>query len=190
MTRNVKGVLLGPAVDGVRRLLGDQRLRIEELENDLREEDLAYLKTKVVPSMWYPVDVCGRYVDLLFDASGRSPAFTAGCGAFAAHEVLSSRIYAEQMATAKRWGSGQVARAVVHLGAQLYDFMSWWLVGDFDAPAYGLEVRDAAGWPDVLRRCTEGFIHVLHSDVKGRELSVRSSRPSPDRVVFDVVDRG
>lgn len=188
MSGSVKGVLMAPAVESVRRLLDAGSLRIEDLGDRLPPRDLRYLDEVVVQSMWYPVDVCGRYVDTLWAAAQRAPTFPGQCGAFAAHEVLASRAYADMLETARRWGPEQVARSVINLAAQLYDFMEWRLEGDFEAASYAIEVRDAARWPDVLRRASEGFIHVLHSDVRGRELSVQSTRRSPDHVVFEIAE--
>lgn len=185
----VKGVLLLSAVDAVRQMLDAGQVQHEEVAEHLRLEDLEYLKQPILPSLWYPVDACGRFVDLLWELEGRSPSFPAERGAQAARRILEGGVYAELMKTAKRWGPNQLATALINLAAQLYDFMHWELVGNYTDAAYAIRVRGAAAWPDVLRHASEGFIRVLHSHASDRVLSVTSERTTLDCVLFQIAER-
>jgi hypothetical protein len=156
----------------------------------LEPQDLEYLKDPILPTLWYPIGVCSRYLDLLWGIEGqRNTAYLAQRGATAAERIFSDGIYANVMKTAENWGGNRIARALIDLGARFYNFMRWELVGDFHDDEYAIEVHDAAEWPDVLRLGSEGFIEALHSGASERRLSVTSERPTPDRVIFKVALR-
>lgn len=185
----VKGIVLVSAVDRVRELLDAGEIQEDEVADALEVEDLEYLKTPIVPALWYPVGACGRYLELLWEKEGHSPDFPARRGAGAAERILEESVYADLMKTAKRWGPNQVAVALINFAAQLYNFMRWELVGNYMDDEYAIDVRGADEWPDVLRFASEGFIEVLHSRASERSLRVTSSRPAPGRVIFRIAVR-
>jgi hypothetical protein len=187
---SVKGIVLVSAVDRVRQLLDAGEIQVAEVADALEVDDLEYLKTPIVPTLWYPVGACGRYLELLWEIEGRSPGFPGERGAQAAERIFKEGVYADLMKTAKRWGPNQVATALINLAAQLYNFMRWELVGNYEDDEYAIDVRNASEWPDVLRLASEGFIEVLHSGASGRSLSVSSSRLAADRVIFRIAVTG
>ena len=184
---SVKGIMFSSAVDRVRDLIDTGQLRQDEVACALEAQDLEYLKDPIMPTLWYPIGVCSRYLELLWEIDGQRHAdYLAERGATAAERIFSDGIYANVMKTAEKWGANQTARALINIAAQFYNFMRWELVGNFHDDEYAVEVHDAAEWPDVLRFAGEAFIEVLHSRASDRSLSVVSERPTPDRVIYKV----
>ena len=187
---SVKGIMFSSAVDRVRHLIDTGQVDQDNVVKALEPQDLEYLKDPIMPTLWYPIGVCSRYLELLWEIDGkRHPGYLAQRGATAAERIFSEGIYAKVMKTAENWGGNQIARALIDLAAQFYNFMRWELVGNFHDDEYAVEVHDAAEWPDMLRSAGEAFIEVLHSRARNRPLSVTSERPTPDRVIFKVALR-
>lgn len=64
MVASVKGILLLGPVAAVRKAIRKGKLTTEQVEHALEEPDLIYLKEKVQPTSWYPVEIMGRYLEL------------------------------------------------------------------------------------------------------------------------------
>jgi hypothetical protein len=61
---SVKGILLLGPVAAVRKAICKGKLTTAQVEHALEEPDLIYLKEKVQPTSWYPVEIMGRYLEL------------------------------------------------------------------------------------------------------------------------------
>jgi hypothetical protein len=184
---SVKGIVFLSAVDRLRELMDKGEVQREDVTRVLEPDDLACLETRVMPTLWYPVGVGGRYVEALWELEGgRRTEYLRQRGATAAGRIFEAGIYANVMKTAEDWGGAQLGHTLIGFAAQFYNFMRWELVGCIHSAEYEIDVRDATAWPDVLRLASEGFIEVLHSRASKRPLAVASQRPSPDRVVFRI----
>lgn len=186
---SVKGFLLRSAVDEIGQLRETGRVHPQDLERFLKPTDLPLLGDSVLPTHWYPVDAYGRCVDLLWEADGRSQENLVGRGAATARLLLEEGACARLIVATRDSGGDATGRLLLNLGARLYSFMRWDLIGHFGDDTYAVEVHHAAAFPEVLRVATGGFLECLHSLASGRPLEVTSERPTPDRMLFRVIAR-
>jgi hypothetical protein len=184
---SIKGIAFQSLLDDVKRLVQTGKIAQDELTSSLKPEDLEYLDEPVLPTLWYPIDVFDRYLELLWRVDGGSrEEYLVRRGAAAAERIFASGTYADLMATAEKWGGNQIAMALIGLSSQLHNFTRWQLVGNFDDDEFDIEVCDAKDYPEVARLTGQGFIEKLYSRSSNRDLTVTSRRPSSDRVLFHV----
>src|SRR5262245_11488539 len=62
---SIKGVAFQSVAEDIHRLRKEKRIPDEVLHNFLKADDLAHLDEMVVPSLWYPIGVYGRCLELL-----------------------------------------------------------------------------------------------------------------------------
>ena len=70
-TPSVKGSVFLIGVQGVKRLVTDGHLSREEVEFELRAEDIGYLDEKILPASWYPVTSFDRFASIAIDSPKR-----------------------------------------------------------------------------------------------------------------------
>ena len=68
------------------------------------------------------------------------------------------------------------------LSGSIFNFGEWALRLDGDDVV--IEATDTAAMPEVSRLAAQGLIAQVVSRVRGFEITVESTRPVPDRVVF------
>ena len=148
---SIKGIALQSVLDDVKRLVSVGKISQDELKSSLQAEDLQYLDEPVLPTLWYPVDIFNRYLELLWRVDGDSrEEYLVRRGSAAAERIFASGTYADLVATAEKWGGNQLAKALINLSTQLHNFARWRLVGNFDDDEFDIEVcdaKDSRRWP-------------------------------------------
>ncbi|OGP83261.1 MAG: hypothetical protein A2Y95_06485 [Deltaproteobacteria bacterium RBG_13_65_10] len=185
MTPSIKGIGMQLAIDGLHRVMESGLLTREQLEVRLQPSDLQILDDKIVPGLWYPIDTCGRLIEVAVESEEKNRAdFLVRVGTLVAAELFSSEIYQNFISSAEKWGarSGKVmlglTRLVLNFGEWSYD------PGPPDGDWFTVEAAESEALPEVLRHIGQGSIAYLASRINKREVPVTSERPSPDRIVY------
>jgi hypothetical protein len=183
---SIKGVAFQSVVEDIQRLRKEGRIGEPEFETLLKPGDIAHLDEVVQPSLWYPVDVYGRCLDLLctVEGEGRS-SYLVMRGVKAAERMMAIGAYRHFLSAADRWGQ-RAGEAMSQLATAMYNFMEWVIQHDEAAGISVLEVKGAADLPDAARHTVQGFIEVLFSRIGGTPVLVSSRRPKPDLVVYEI----
>jgi len=185
-TPSVKGVVLQLAVDAVRQLLAQGRVRREALEVRLDPEDLEILEQKVLPGMWYPVASVGRLLEVSTqDAQARGGVQAlVEVGARSASRLLDSELYGAFLATAKACGE-RAGPVLVRLAPLLLNFSRWsYHEGACPGRSFRVIVEEAGELPEILRFLAQGFILYLAERTAGGRVRLTSARPAADRIVY------
>ena len=183
---SIKGVAFQSVAEDIHRLRTEGRIRGEDLENLLKPGDSAHFDEMVVPSLWYPIDVYGRCLDLLCTVEGQGrPSYLVARGTKAAERMMAVGAYRHFLAAADRWGH-RAGQAMVQLASAMYSFMDWIITSDESTGIYTIEVRGAADFPDSARHTAQGFVEVLFSRIGGAPVEVIARRPRPDLVTYEI----
>jgi hypothetical protein len=183
---SIKGVAFQSVAEDIHRLRTEGRIGEHELETRLKPGDLAHLDEMVVPSLWYPVDVYGRCLDLLCSVEGQGrTSYLVTRGIKAAERMMAVGAYRHFLAAADRWGQ-RAGQAMVQLASAMYNFMDWGIQHDESADTTTIEVRGAADLPDAARYTAQGFVEVLFSRIGGAPVEVVTHRPQPDLVTYEI----
>ncbi|MCG8588589.1 MAG: hypothetical protein MJE66_04795 [Proteobacteria bacterium] len=184
---HIKGIALMSVVDDVTRLLESGHITQEQLDAELKPEDLELLGESPMPTLWYSLASYGRLLDFLWTHEGnRDRDYLVKRGADAAERILASGIYAKVVETAEKWGGDQMAKAIIGFSKSFYDFMDWHLLGSLADDHFKIEVEEAEDYPEVAQIAAEGFMRVLMGRTAEAEVVVSSHRPASDRVVFEL----
>jgi hypothetical protein len=113
-------------------------------------------------------------------------------GARAAERLMGLGIYhqperAERLK--QREGEGWLEQAVnlmLTMGQVLFNFMRWsYRPGPEGRVAFGIELSEAAEFPECARYAVQGFIEfIARRLIEDPGLRVTSLRPSPDQIVY------
>jgi hypothetical protein len=183
---SIKGLAFQSVAEDIHRLRMEKRIREDDLESLLKPGDVAHLDEIVVPSLWYPIDVYGRCLDLLCTVEGQGrPAYLVTRGVKAAERMMAVGAYRHFLAAADRWGQ-RAGQAMVQLASAMYNFMEWVISHDDSADVSMIEVRGAADFPDSARHTAQGFVEVLFSRIGGAPVEVVARRPRPDLVTYHI----
>ncbi|HME69592.1 MAG TPA: hypothetical protein VKM54_06955 [Myxococcota bacterium] len=183
---SIKGVAFQSVAEDIHRLRTQGRIRENDLETLLKPGDMAHLDEMVVPSLWYPIDVYGRCLDLLCSVEGQGrPVYLVTRGVKAAERMMAVGAYRHFLAAADRWGQ-RAGQAMVQLASAMYSFMEWVITHDESADVSTIEVQGAADFPDSARYTTQGFVEVLFSRIGGAPVEVVTRRPRPDLVTYEI----
>ncbi len=184
---SIKGMAMQSAVLDVARLLEARRVTPEELEVRLAPEDLHLLDDKLNPAAWYPIESYRRFVRVLVDkeAHGRVEEYLMQRGWRAAERIKGSGLYGQLDASRETWGD-RVGRIVVSIASVLYNFTRWSIELVKEDRPYRVIVDDARDFVDECRYTAQGFVAYSSTLVDGRPVDVTSSRPTSDRVVYEV----
>jgi len=183
---SIKGLAFQSVAEDIHRLRMERRILEEDLESLLKPGDMAHLDEVVVPSLWYPIDVYGRCLDLLCSAEGEGrPAYLVTRGVKAAERMMAVGAYRHFLAAADRWGQ-RAGQAMVQLASAMYNFMEWVIRHDDSADVSIIEVRGAAAFPASARHTAQGFVEVLFSRIGGAPVEVVARRPRPDFVTYHI----
>jgi len=183
---SIKGVAFQSVADDIHRLRKAGRISEQDLETLLKPGDTAHFDEMVVPSLWYPIDVYGRCLDLLCAAEGEGrPAYLIARGTKAAERMMAVGAYRHFLAAAGRWGQ-RAGEAVVQFASAMYSFMTWGITHHEATGVYTIEVQGAADFPDSARYTAQGFVEVLFSRIDGSPVEVKTQRPRPDLVTYEI----
>jgi hypothetical protein len=185
MIPSIKGVALQLAADGVRRVVRLGLLSEEDLRRRLRPADLKILAGEILPGLWYPIETCGRLIEIAAKADGGGDeAYLENVGARVANAFFSTAVYNPFVAAGEKLGSGS-GKILITMTRIALNFTEWtYEHHDGEAGSFTIEITKAAAFPDVLRFIGLGFIKYLAERVNGVPALVTSERPSPDRIVF------
>ena len=183
---SIKGVAFQSVAEDIHRLRTEGRIGEHELETRLKPGDLAHLDEMVVPSLWYPVDVYGRCLDLLCSVEGQGrTSYLVTRGIKAAERMMAVGAYRHFLAAADRWGQ-RAGQAMVQLASAMYSFMDWAIHHDEAAGVSIVEVQGAQDFPDSARHTAQGFVEVLFSRIGGAPVEVVTRRPRPEVVTYEI----
>jgi hypothetical protein len=185
MIPSIKGVALQLAVDGLRRVMEAQKISMDQVNARMNPEDAWVLDNGIMPGLWYPIDLCGRVVELSIALENKGgPNYLRHVGTRIAKMFFSNEIY-ERFATAaekRREGAGKI---MITVPSVVLNFSEWSFVQDEAKPkTFFIEANQAKAFPDVLRYLSEGFIQYVAERVVNGPVRVRSDRPAPDQIVF------
>ena len=183
---SIKGVAFQSVADDIHRLRKARKIGDAELATFLKPDDVSHLDEMVVPSLWYPIGMYGRCLELLCDVEGKGQhAYLVERGAKAAERMMAVGSYRHFLAAAGRWGQ-RAGQAMMQLAAAMYSFTDWQVHHDPVTDGYTLEVQRAADFPDAARYTAQGFVEVLFSKIGGQPVQVVSRRPHADLVTYEI----
>jgi hypothetical protein len=183
---SIKGVAFQSVADDIHRLRKERRIGEAELATFLKPDDMPHLDEMVVPSLWYPIGMYGRCLELLCEVEGEGQhRYLVDRGAKAAERMMAVGSYRHFLAAAGRWGQ-RAGQAMMQLAAAMYSFTDWQVRHDPATDGYTLEVQRAADFPDSARYTAQGFVEVLFSKIGGQPVQVVTRRPRPDLVTYEI----
>lgn len=215
MEKCIKGVLVAPLAERVKRLSREGALDRAALEKWLDPDDFALLDAPVLPGSWYPVAAQGRLLAVLRDVRGggrdeylvemgrRAARDLQEAGTYHQFELAqrSGQAYLAQVASrspdadpgARRAGAEaffrRSARRVKTLYQLFYDFGKLEVAplwrGD-TVVGYEVQMLELDGYPEELRHTNTGFHEVLGAMLLNGPTSVTNERPAPDRILIRV----
>jgi hypothetical protein len=183
---SIKGIALQYAVEAVRRLLVTGRLTRDELEVRLDAADLEILDQKLVPGLWYPVESCGRLLEVATAGESHQGGVEAvvAVGVDAAERLFDSEVYGHFVESASARGP-RAGFTLVRLAPLLCSFSEWTF---HEAPGGGfvVEVNDADEFPEILRHVAQGLIQYLVDRLAGapQRMRVTSERPARGHIRY------
>lgn len=181
----IKGSGFESAVGDLQRLLEEGRLDREELEARLEKRDLALLEEKVLPSLWYPLSSYERMCAVLLDVEGHGDVeYLVERGRRAADRLYRAGLYRQLDATVERWGE-RLGPLLSSLGEAMFRDTRWTVEVAPGGEHFHVEVTVPPRFPECARHSSTGFMEFLGSHAAGFPAVVRSSRPAPDRMVFE-----
>ncbi len=186
-TPSVKGSVFLIGVQGVKRLVADGRLSREEVEFELRAEDIGYLDEKILPASWYPVTSFDRFAAIAIDSLGDGDsAYLVEQGEAAAPAILASEAYQGVIGSIQAGREGARSRLSMLTMVQLMLNFSRWQLDSESGGGQRFEVRvtDAGDLPESLRYAAQGFMQHLASVLAGGPCSVSSERLDQDTILF------
>ena len=182
----IKGTAIESLVADVNRVVQEGRIRPDELEECLQQEDLEILGQKVLAALWYPMRTYERLTKLLLRVEGRGEMeYVIERGRSAAARLRDTGIYG-QLARNRNELGDRIGRIMVTLGPAIYQDTQW----DFHYESsdsttdFRIEVRVPPEFPDVARYAAQGFIEYLSNLDRDFSIGVSSERASPRLLVF------
>jgi len=121
----IKGTAIESLVADVNRVVQEGRIRPDELEACLQQEDLAILGQKILAALWYPMGTYERLTQLLLRVEGRSEMeYVIERGRSAAARLRDTGIYG-QLARNRNELGDRIGRIMVTLGPAMYQDTQW-----------------------------------------------------------------
>jgi hypothetical protein len=189
---SVKGSVLESVVADVVRLLEEGRLSRAELNRRLPRDDVAFLDSTIMPSLWYPLDAYARLVDVLVrEDGGDAVDYLVRRGRRTAERLYKAGLYRQLDATLEHWGE-TFGALMETLGVAMFHGTHWTVThvgeGAKDG-SFHIEVMVPENFPECARWSSQGFIEYLGGRAQGGEAAVRctSTRPEPTLLVFDTI---
>jgi hypothetical protein len=187
---SVKGSIFVSVANDVRKALDEGRLERADFEAGLEDKDLDYFESDAVTAVsWMPMPTYGRMLELLAKVEGGSgrEAYLRDRGAHAAERLLSST-YQRFEAKPGEWGpkSGEL---MVGIAGTLYNFTQW-RFGEVEPGEWEIEAREAEPFPDAAAHTAHGFLDWYANRASPTPIDTQLLRPSPDRIVFRLRERG
>lgn len=183
---SIKGMALASVTEDVQRLLNAGRISRSDVATRVKPDDLHHLDEMTVPGLWYPISLYGALLELLSEVEGGPrEAYLVERGVRAAERLMQVGAYRHFLRSAARWGE-RAGQAMIQLASAFYNFSQWSLSHDAEHDRYQLAVEGARDLPEAARLTAQGFVQVLFATMAGRPVRVRSRRPQPDRIVYEV----
>ncbi len=182
----IKGTAIESLVADVNRVVQEGRIRPDELEACLQQEDLAILGQKILAALWYPMGTYERLTQLLLRVEGRSEMeYVIERGRSAAARLRDTGIYG-QLARNRNELGDRIGRIMVTLGPAMYQDTQWDFHYESSASTtdFRIEVRVPPEFPDLARYAAQGFIEYLSNLDRDFPIGVSSERASPRLLVF------
>jgi hypothetical protein len=194
MGASAKGIFVAGAVASVRKAIRQGRVAREQVEIRLDSQDVAFLDEKVDVGLWYPISTLGHFLDVLADLQDgdREVALT-NIGRAAADMAAQTGRYA-QLDTKRKAGDSptevlRYGRLITSVITAFYDFSHMSFGPDpNDASAFQIDWFDVGDLPESNRFAAQGFIERIAHYASHSDPVVRSSRPTPDHIVFSIRD--
>jgi hypothetical protein len=187
-TPSIKATGFQSAADDLARLVETGRISAEELEARLPLGDFAYLNKSLAASSWVPIETYVRVGAILveLEGAGDPQAYFRARGLRAGERLHKVGIYRQFDASVETWGK-RAGTLATTLTAVLYNFTRWTFEAKEERGGFQITVEGAREFPDYLRFVGEGFIeYISRHQSRGRNVLVSSTRPTPDRVVYEV----
>jgi hypothetical protein len=185
MPASIKGVALQLAIAPIERGLDQGRLRWEEVESRLHQQDIELFEEKIIPGLWYPIDSFGRLLEYAFETSGvQSSRQRVQVGFQVASGILTNHVYDEMVRSASARGP-RAGHALIGLAPLLLNFTRWSFHNESeDGRTFRIDVTDATEIPDGLVLVVQGLIEYLTTRVFEDRFVVSGSRPTGDEIIF------
>lgn len=191
MVPSIKGVGIQLAADAVRRVVQAGFLSEEELQRRLSPQDLKILESEILPGLWYPIETCGKLIDIAAKADGGGDAaYLENVGVRVAKTFFSSAVYNPFISAGEKHGPGS-GKILISMTNIALNFSKWTYEARSEkSPEFIIEVSEADAFPEVLRFIALGFIKYLAKRLSAAPIIVTSLRPTPDRIVFEGIAAG
>lgn len=183
---SIKGLALESVAAAVQNLRAQKRVSETFLEKRLAPDEIAMLDEPIVPSLWYPVGLYGRLLEILRDVEGDGRnEYLVERGAMAAERLSQVGAYRHVLQSLEKWGESS-GRAMIQLASAFYNFTHWELQHEESSERYVLKVTEAMDFPDAARFTAQGFAQAIFGRMVGAPVHVTSRRTSPDCVLLEV----
>jgi hypothetical protein len=185
MIPSIKGVALQLAAEGVRRVMQSGLIREADLPQRLTPGDLKIFNGDILPGLWYPIETCGRLIEIAAEADGGGDqAYLEKVGSRVAKTFFSTSVYNPFVIAGEKAGS-RSGKVLISMTQIALNFTKWtYEPNGGEAGGFTIEITEAAAFPDVLRFISLGFIKYLAERVNGVPAIVTSLRPTPDLIVI------
>lgn len=187
---SIKGTAYNSVHDDLHRMVDEGRVKSSELEARLSPEELDVFASKVLATKWYPINTYCKLIALVAEkeAKGRVDEYLVERGWRAAERLREAGIYRQLGAedgSGKSWGA-RVANLVTKISGLLYNFTRWSVEDAESASEIRVTVEDAKDFSDECRFTAQGFVKNAATAMAGGPVSISSTRPTPDRIVYTV----
>lgn len=182
---SIKATGFQSAADDLQKLVEAGRISRGEVEARLRKDDLRYLDKQLAATTWVPIDVYERLVSILVEVEANGPAelYLHGRGVRAGQRLHKAGLYRQFEASAETWGK-RVGNIATTMASVLYNFTKWSFEMGDGRGVFQITVDEAREFPEVARFTTQGFIEYASRTVSGGNEIVRSTRPTPGRIIY------
>ena len=189
----VKGSVFLMSLQGVKRLVKDERLSREEVEFELQADDLRLLDEKILPEGWYPVASFDRFASIVIEArSDGDPSYLAEQAESGTALALGSHAYQAFLDVARMGpGAARPGPLMLAMVRLMLNFSRWELDSESsDGRSFELRVSDASDVPETLRYAGQGFIQSLATICLGEPARVTSERLDQETILYRGAARG
>jgi hypothetical protein len=187
---SIKGTAYNSVHDDLHRMIDEGLVTGEELEAQLSRAELEQFESKVLASMWYPIDTYRKLLRLVaqHDSKGPVEEYLVERGWRAAERLAQAGIYRQlgaDGASGKSWGA-RVSNLVSKISGLLYNFTRWSVDEPENAMVLHVVVDDAKAFVDECRYTAQGFVAYAATLMAGGPVKVTSARPTPNQIVYTV----
>lgn len=186
---SIKGVFMQGVVADVAALVARGAIAPATLEARLSEADRKILAGSVVAALWYPSDAWCRMIELLRDVEGGAEPrrYLIQRGVKAAQRVIGLGVFKSQIEAFQGARLARIGGLIATLSANIFNFGKWRFADAEGETPPRIEITEATLFPRSAEPIFEGFVEALVVDAMHLPLRVRSIRPTPDTLVFEML---